>query len=84
MELLPLLLEEHDSDPDIVPYFLLGLGDPGVHFLPPTACLHEGTTWEGSRREETDPIVQGCSGPLRDTCPVPAVSGNGDENPVGL
>lgn len=42
----------------------------------PFFCLQEVPTWEGSRREEPAPVGQGYSGPLRDTCPVPAVSGD--------
>lgn len=53
MEFFSLFLEAHDSEAEIVPYFLLGLGimvgDPGVHSLP--HCLPLGSPYMGGEQE---------------------------------
>lgn len=52
MEFFLLFLEEHDSDADIVPYFLLGLGimvgDPGVHSLTPLPAFRKSLYGRGA------------------------------------
>lgn len=52
MEFLSLFVEEHDSDADIVPYFLLRLGvtlgDPSAHSLLPLPAFRKSLHGRGA------------------------------------